>query len=827
MAGDIFTLDADNNAAVRTVSVNAGASETNSSVIFTTDENGNAAVRVMGGAGSVNYDEIIIKSADIPAAGADQLNKFYCYDGETNASYTHGYIYECVAGAVYYEANIAFDHSTFASESFEKAGQLIVDAGVADPTEVTGGTMTYALAGNLWSIVFTDADGNALNTAYNIYTEDLEQDYDILPTVDPSEFVDGQVVGMSINNIVRHQEYSWERMDVQPAAKVGRYLSGWNCATGLATTNPPESPYEYTTGDYFLVSAVATGGASNYKPNGSQYVTGQASTTVESAAVAINDMYVYDGTNWTLLKTGATVTSVNGQVGDVTITGDDVLPTQTGNSGKFLTTDGTNSSWSDKPLVNNATASTSVAIMGTVNAGGGNAVVIGKSATVAQSSVAIGSGSSANSSNATAVGYNAVAGQFEAVAIGMNAQANMSAAGSIALGAKGTVGANNACLINTSRANKTLSSAGVLEFCNGTGDYVLVNQDGTIPAARLTNALPAQTGHSGHVLGTDGSVAGWIAPEMVQRTAMPQASADEAGKIYQFTGTTDANYTNGYFYKCVSDGQEPATYSWTQTNVQPAPVIPDPLPSQTGNSGKFLTTDGTDASWATINALQNTATESDSLSIAGTANDNHYNVNIGYTSAGSAGGTAVGYGAKSSSHIGAPSTAYGYRAEAAGAYGANSLGSVALGAYSNSAGNYSTCIGYGARTSAVNAIQINAASNTQTNSDANTFKVGNANGNFELMDANGYIPAARLKNAATSPATMPTLAVADWSSNTQTVTVSGVSATNTVFVSPAPASAADYAAAGIICTAQGTDSLTFTCTTTPTNAITVNVVIIG
>ena len=30
------------------------------------------------------------------------------------------------------------------------------------------------------------------------------------------------------------------------------------------------------------------------------------------------------------------------------------------------------------------------------------------------------------------------------------------------------------------------------------------------------------------------------------------------------------------------------------------------------------------------------------------------------------------------------------------------------------------------------------------NSDANTFKVGNANGNFEMMDANGNLPADRL-----------------------------------------------------------------------------------
>ena len=82
-----------------------------------------------------------------------------------------------------------------------------------------------------------------------------------------------------------------------------------------------------------------------------------------------------------------------------------------------------------------------------------------------------------------------------------------------------------------------------------------------------------------------------------QYSTMPTASADELGNIYQYTGATDANYTNGYFYKCVSDGQNPATYSWTQTNVQPTP---SGLPSQTGNAGKFLTTDGTDASWASV-----------------------------------------------------------------------------------------------------------------------------------------------------------------------------------------------------------------------------------
>lgn len=79
----------------------------------------------------------------------------------------------------------------------------------------------------------------------------------------------------------------------------------------------------------------------------------------------------------------------------------------------------------------------------------------------------------------------------------------------------------------------------------------------------------------------------------------------------------------------------------------------------------------------------------------------------------------------------------------------------------------------------------------------------------------------------TSLAATVTLVVADWSANTQTVDVTGVTATNSVIVSPAPASQSDYTTAGILCTAQGAGTLTFTCTATPTNAIDVNVLILN
>lgn len=79
-------------------------------------------------------------------------------------------------------------------------------------------------------------------------------------------------------------------------------------------------------------------------------------------------------------------------------------------------------------------------------------------------------------------------------------------------------------------------------------------------------------------------------------TSLPTASVSNEGDIYQYVGVTDQYYTHGYFYECVSDGAVSPTYSWEQLDVQPAGSS---LPSQTGNAGKFLTTDGTDASWGT------------------------------------------------------------------------------------------------------------------------------------------------------------------------------------------------------------------------------------
>lgn len=92
----------------------------------------------------------------------------------------------------------------------------------------------------------------------------------------------------------------------------GRFLALWNCATGLAQSNPPQSSYLYKSGDYFIVGTVASSGGTNYRPDGTQYVIGVASTVVETLDVDVDDVYYYDGEHWRLqVNTQKTTAFVN------------------------------------------------------------------------------------------------------------------------------------------------------------------------------------------------------------------------------------------------------------------------------------------------------------------------------------------------------------------------------------------------------------------------------------------------------------------------------------------------------------------------------------
>lgn len=65
------------------------------------------------------------------------------------------------------------------------------------------------------------------------------------------------------------------------------------------------------------------------------------------------------------------------------------------------------------------------------------------------------------------------------------------------------------------------------------------------------------------------------------------------------------------------------------------------------------------------------------------------------------------------------------------------------------------------------------------------------------------------------------------SNNSQTVNVTGVTADSTVIVSPEPNSISDYTDCGVYCSGQWNDTLTFSCSSTPTNNIVVNCVVMN
>ena len=104
-------------------------------------------------------------------------------------------------------------------------------------------------------------------------------------------------------------------------------------------------------------------------------------------------------------------------------------------------------------------------------------------------------------------------------------------------------------------------------------------------------------------------------------------------------------------------------------------------------------------------------------------------------------------------------------------------------------------------------------------------KLTGIEGQFVGFDSSG---AAVAVSAPTPVYRTVTLTTSGWSSNTQTVTVNGVLADETKqLIQPMPAIASQiaYMSAGIYCSGQAANSLTFTCSETPTEDIPLYIVI--
>ena len=286
-------------------------------------------------------------------------------------------------------------------------------------------------------------------------------------------------------------------------------------------------------------------------------------------------------TNWGFTKNVGTVTSVNNVSpvnGNVSLTIPDPLPTQTGNSGKYLTTNGTTASWAtiSIPTVDQTYDSTStnaqsgVAIAGANflqnTATGTNALTILGTAATSNTATNVGTGTSVTATAGTAIGRAAeVSGTY---GTGLGTAAKVTAAYGIQIG------------YGTNSTASTLSVGFNASSSANRKNWELLDvTTGLIPNARLSTLVGAD--------GTNDGTAGIV----------PAPAASDNTKFLKGDGTwatVDAlpSQTSQSGKFLTTNG---TTASWDN--------IPTEIPTQTGNSGKYLTTNGTTASWSDVYAM--------------------------------------------------------------------------------------------------------------------------------------------------------------------------------------------------------------------------------
>ena len=263
----------------------------------------------------------------------------------------------------------------------------------------------------------------------------------------------------------------------------------------------------------------------------------------------------------------------------------------------------------------------------------------------------------------------------------------------------------------------------------------------TIPAAQVNSDWNANSGVAQILNKPSIPTKASDVDAVPQLSTLPTASADNVGDIVQFVGTTTSSYTNGYFYKCVSDGQNPATYSWEAVEVQASSGGGS---SYTAGTGINITNDVISV---TAPTLQNTATTAGYLSIFGSNSGAGVGI-CGNVGSGNLGGIAIGGSTTNTSNQASAGGQYGAIAIGRGA-NASGSGTVAIGRDATASGSMSVAIGYVANSSGSYAIQLGQG----TNSTANTFSVGlGQNNNYRLLDSNGTIPEARLADTTNATA---------------------------------------------------------------------------
>ncbi|MFA7308897.1 MAG: tail fiber domain-containing protein [Patescibacteria group bacterium] len=321
--------------------------------------------------------------------------------------------------------------------------------------------------------------------------------------------------------------------------------------------------------------------------------------------------------DWVVLSTPAAVTSVNGQTGTVTLTFgsisgtlpvaqggtgaatanaglNNLLPSQGGNSGKILGTNGTDTAW-----VTNAAGAAWGTITGTLSSQTDLTTAL--------------SGKAANGANADITSLTAVTA--------------LTSTGALTL----TAGGSNNSITLTPAGTGQVAVAGTFGIVEGGVSPTFYTKFvGADQAADILYTLPVDDGTPGQVLTTDGSgllswttaAGGGSVSTLTDVTLTSLATND----FLQYNGTAWVNKTPAQVKTSIGAAASGANSDITSLSglttalsiaqggtgqITANAALNALLPLQTGNSGKVLGTDGTNTAWVAAGGGGSVATLSD------------------------------------------------------------------------------------------------------------------------------------------------------------------------------------------------------------------------